>query len=141
MKTRSGARAQAGLEYITIIAMVLVVILAVFYYGYQDATNKSRVAQAETAIGRIAEAADLVYAQGPGAKTVARVMLPAGISSVYSQLNVVGFKLLAGGSRPTDVLRVVRGNVTANFSTFEGMHYLEVSYNETAGSVVIFSVD
>lgn len=126
------SKAQAGLEYLATVAIVLVILIPVFYYGYQDSVAKTRIAQAELAVAEIASAVDFVFAQSPGSKTTIEVYMPGGINSTY-----VGGKLVNINIRGTSVLRVTKGNVSGTLPTGEGTHFLAISYNETTGAVNI----
>jgi len=75
-------RAQAAIEYYTIIAVALLILLPLSFYvnqllmGYRDDT---KISMARDAVKKLGESADWVYSQGPPARLSVKVYVPEGV--------------------------------------------------------------
>lgn len=130
------AKGQAGVEYASILVLILVALIPIVYMGTQMAENESRTSQAKAAVGALADGADLVFAQGPGAVTVVDITLPAAVNPAKTgfygkeiRINV----FLASGAEQ-DVFALARGNVSGTMPTTPGFHRLRL---EMMGSGVV----
>jgi len=114
------------MEYVLIVAAFLIVLIPVTYLALQSATASSRTASARAAVETIAEAADSLFAQSPGAQTRAVIVLPDGVNSARTfisgrEVNVNVF-LPAGGT--ADVFALAKGNMSGTMPTRAGRHIL-----------------
>jgi hypothetical protein len=75
-------KAQAAIEYFTIIAVALFLLLPLSIYvnelltGYRDDT---RLSLARDTVKKLGESADWVYSQGPPAKLSLKIYVPEGV--------------------------------------------------------------
>ncbi len=122
-------RAQAGIDYFVVIAMLLVLLSPFWVYLY-DSLNRSqddlRIAYAKTATSKIKEAADLVYAQGSPAQATVQVYLPKSIDStnVTSDSLVITVRVAGGKS---DVVSTTRAaQLEGSLPVIEGYHSIIV---------------
>ncbi len=75
-------KAQASVEFFAVAILALIVFVGVLIavnQGVVSYTNANRIADAQVAVNKIAEAADIVYAQGYPARTIVRVFIPPGV--------------------------------------------------------------
>ncbi len=105
-------RAQAGLEYLVIIALVLAILIPMAYYAYEEYRVQADYAQADLAVQKIADAIDLVYSQGTGSQTVVEVYVPQRVESISLAGREVLLKFRTSGGALTDVYRVTNANLT-----------------------------
>lgn len=73
-------KAQAAMEYMMIIGMVLIILTPMVISIFQQIGVVSRSRQAEIAALQISSTANNLYAQGPGAKSTINIFLPDGYS-------------------------------------------------------------
>ena len=132
-------RGQSGLEYAVIIALFLVVLIPVVYLAWQGAQSSSQISQARTTADAISDAADAVYAQGPGARTTVIVYMPSGINPARTYLSgrEVNINLYLPNGVNTDIFSLSRGNMTGTLPTGAGRHALDVEM--LPSSVVLVS--
>ncbi len=123
-------RAQTSLEYVAILALVLAVLLPLGYFAYQDVQAKNAVSQAEIVVARLAAAADLVYVQGPSARTQVQVYVPKYVNNASVGNREILYSVFAGGAL-TDVYRSTQGNVAGVLPVLEGVYVMDVYVNET----------
>ncbi|GEM_PF-2444501 len=77
-------RAQVSTEFLAVAILALIIFVGVLIavnQGVISYTNANRIADAQVAVNKIAEAADIVYAQGYPARTIVRVFIPPGIDA------------------------------------------------------------
>ena len=132
-------RGQVGIEYAALMLFALIALLPIAFFAYQNLGWQNRVAQAQVATARIAAEADLIAAQGAGAKGTVEVFFPDSIDSNSSRTFVNGkqvqLSLLAPNGR-NDIFAVTKANVTGTLPSSSGMHTISVSMNST-GTVLI----
>ncbi|MEM3030487.1 MAG: hypothetical protein QXH27_02020 [Candidatus Micrarchaeia archaeon] len=124
------AKAQAGMEYVLIVAAFLIILIPVTYLALQTATASSRTATARIAVESVADAADSLFAQSPGARTQVVIVLPDGVNAARTyilgrEVNVNVF-LPAGGT--ADVFALARGNLTGTMPARPGKHLLTLAF-------------
>lgn len=73
-------RAQAALEYILVVVLVMAVLVPFTYYGFISSQESTRVLQANRAVEAIADASKYVYSQGVGSRVTVEVFVPDGIN-------------------------------------------------------------
>ncbi len=89
-------RAQIAVEYLSLIALSLAVLLPLWVYVDGEAARtraQLNVGYANQAVNRLRDAADLVYAQGPPAQMVVRVEAPRGVESASVAGNTISLEL------------------------------------------------
>ena len=85
--------AQAAIEYIILVGIILVFLIPVIQYSLNEANLNLKINQLENSVRRVAKAADAVYAIGPGATEIITITLPHGIESTEVGNNGVLLKL------------------------------------------------
>jgi len=139
-------KGQVGIEYGAVLVLFLFILVPVLYIGIMEIQISGQVSQARVAVDSIADAADRVYAQGPGATTTIEVYLPPGIAyayigthegqPTYREVDITLY-LPTGGT--TDVYALARGNLTGVMPTLPGRHVL-VERMDSSGNVNITEV-
>lgn len=129
-------RAQVGLEYAAIIILLLVVLIPLVYLGFRDIQTASQVSRTKIAVDAIADAANRVYAQGPGARTTIEIFLPDGINSVSITGKEVNYNVILPGGGTTDVFALAKGNLSGTLPMSVGRHLLILDMN-SSGVVVV----
>ncbi len=126
---RLSRRAQAGIDYFVVIAMLLVLLSPFWIYLY-DNLNRSqddlRIAYAKTATSRIKEAADLVYSQGAPAQATVQVYIPKGIDSASVTADSLMMRIRVSGGM-SDVVSTTRAaQLQGGLPAGEGYHSIIV---------------
>ncbi len=105
-------KAQAALEYMMVVGMVLIILAPIIYYSYQQNEIAIRASQAKLAASRISSAADSIYAQGPGAKTFLDILLPAGYSpQSFVSGNIINIRVYTAAGLG-DFVETTRANMS-----------------------------
>ncbi|MFA4855884.1 MAG: hypothetical protein WC634_04860 [archaeon] len=73
-----GKKGQVATEYLIITGFSLVMVTLIFSYSYISNNENIRVSQANTALDRMVNAADLVYALGPDNNQFVEIEFPVG---------------------------------------------------------------
>lgn len=90
------SRAQVAVEYLSIIALSLAILMPLWLYVDAESSRvkgELQLAYAKQAVARLRDAADLVYAQGPPAQILVEVEAPRGVESAIVQGNSIGLEL------------------------------------------------
>jgi len=117
-------RGQVAIEYMTMLGLSLIALLAIWIYvnsSNENVKQDLRVEFARQTVFRIADAANMVYAQGPPAKMYVEINNPEGITSVvpYTEAQCDKREItitLSGKAGLTDVSAPVSVNVSGNLT-------------------------
>jgi len=77
-----GRKAQVATEYLIITAFILVIVTMIFTYSYVTNNENIKVSQANNALDKLINKADLVYALGPDNNKFVEVTFPRGIEAL-----------------------------------------------------------
>ncbi len=123
-------KAQASVEYITLFALVSVVLLIASYYLYSNFQVQSRAFQARIAVDRIASAADAVASQGVGSSKQVSAYFPSGIINATARGREVLLVIPGPDGRPNDVYAFTLANLSVyQFPLGEGRYTFNVAFN------------
>jgi hypothetical protein len=128
-----GERAQAGIEYMIIIAFVTFAImsvlgLAVFYSG--QVRDDIKLNQIENFAIQLINSAESVFFAGEPSKTTVRLSLPSGVSSVNVTDEGLFFVVYVSGGQ-TKRLFESRVPLAGSFNINEGLKRITLTANET----------
>ena len=128
-------KAQAGLEYLVVLILMIAALVPIFYFASQS-TQTARVgSEAYLAVNSIIAAVDSVYGQSPGTRTSVRVYIPEGYSANGSYFNdsVVSLRFYISGGQYNDVYGSTRGNVSGTPPAGPGYRvlYITMTSNNT----------
>ena len=118
------SKAQAGLEYILIFAILLAALTPIFIYSLNTSSLSTRTTLSRTAVQKIATAADNLYKMGGGKITVG-VNIPSGVLNATIGSNVIMMALRIGDSYG-EAFAITKGNVTGEIPITEGTHNIPV---------------
>jgi len=123
------SKGQVGIEYGAVLVLFLFILIPFLYIGITEIEISGQVSQARVAVDSIADSADRVYAQGPGASTTVEIYLPVSVN--YASLNgrEVNLNLLLPTGGTTDVYAISKGTLSGSVPTLPGRHVLVVSMN------------
>ncbi len=112
------SKGQTSFEYMAIVAIVLVLLVPISAYVYQQSETSNRAKQAEIAVNSIAAAADALYSQGESAKTTLNVNLPAGYlpKESYIKNGIVSITYTTPLGKQS-IASHPRANITGGFSS------------------------
>ena len=113
-------KAQIGLEYILIFAILLAALTPIFIYSINISSTSMRTTQSRTAVQTIATAANNLYKLG-GGKTTITVNMPSGVDSYLVANRTIRITLLIGDGYG-DALALTDSNVTGTIPITEGVH-------------------
>jgi len=75
-------KAQVATEYLIITGFILIVVTIIFSYAYISNSQNIRISQTSAALDKMVNAADLVYALGPGNIQYVNATFPQGIKTI-----------------------------------------------------------
>jgi hypothetical protein len=131
-KTVTKKRAQAATEFLIILAAALVVLLVILEVSTEtlsSAGSEIRHRKAQNAIDEIADAAELVYQQGVGAKTKVYVSFPNTINTVSITDQTIAITFKGTGQDP--VYRNVGFSLNGSIPSDEGFYWITVEAKES----------
>ncbi len=141
MQTNANKKAQAALEYMSVIGFSLLILagVVVFAYNYTLAARESSgVATASTAVNNIVESANLVYAQGYPAKVTIIVNVPQNVQNITFTNNVVKMRIQVKGGF-TEIGASARVNLTGSIPASPGFYKVQIQ--ALSGQVNVTKID
>ena len=142
-------RAQVASEYIIILGIVFIVTVPLLFYVFREASLSVQLQHAEEAINSLGQAADNVYALGPGTRKFIWVQLPGGLQSYSLENKTLLYKMeIFNGI--SDVFALTKADVQGTLPLGEGQHWISVEMshsgyvqigeaNDTSPPVAIFT--
>jgi len=118
-------RGQAAVEYMAMIGILLAILLPLAAYVWQSNSTSSAVQQATMTADKIAQTADSLWAQGPGAQNTINVYFPPGYNASRSSLNNTMVRLsirISAGN--TDIVSTTKANLTGTLPSSPGYAWL-----------------
>ena len=110
--------AQAALEYMVVVGIALLVLTPIALEGMQSVDEFKKdmnVLKAHDALAQVADAAKIVYFQGPPSTMTIRVIYPDKIVLSNASGTEAYFRIDTGGAT-TDIVEFFDFNVTGNIS-------------------------
>ena len=121
-------KCQVSMEYMVLVAFVLVLIVPIIFISYSNASSiKQQIAenQANKVAKKIIDSAESVYYLGKPSKTTIKVYMPDKIENITIGNHEVVFKMRNQGDF-TDVVRSTTINITGSLMVSEGLRYIEI---------------
>jgi uncharacterized protein (UPF0333 family) len=125
MGTLSG---QTAMEYLIIVSIVLVFMIPIWTYvaTMQQQTNTElTLTYARNAANQIADAAKLVYSQGPPAKLRINVYIPYGVQNITITNNSISFGVIFN-SKTADIYAFSTSNLNGSIPSGQGYYWIDV---------------
>jgi uncharacterized protein (UPF0333 family) len=121
-------KAQAAVEYASIVVIVMVALIPIVYIGLTSIEDENRGAQAAVAVSALVDAADLVFAQGPGARTAVDIYIPRAVNpektGLYGKEIRINVYMTNGAEH--DYFALAKGNLTGSIPTTPGRYRMIV---------------
>ncbi|AXV39310.1 hypothetical protein [Methanobacterium sp. BAmetb5] len=115
-------KGQASVEYLLLIVVILIILASVTIPLVSSSVNStmdiSRSSDAKNAIQNIANAVDLVYANGPGAKRTVNVYIPLNLVLQGNNTQNIGMNVPLSGNETKYVNSDLNYNVTFDNANF-----------------------
>ena len=112
---------------------IALLILGILVWYSQQITERNReditVANAITAVNKIAEASDIVYTQGKPSQITLSVYIPERVESVEFNNTVIIMKVNIG-SGTSDIIATSKANLQGNISSDSGLKKIKVIAEE-----------
>ncbi len=102
-------RGQTATEFLMLLAFLLLLIAPITYTIFTESSETSRIIDAQLAVDTLADVADLVYYQAPGARQVVTVYVPHGVDWTDSY---IGHPTETGGYEINLATQVQTGDTT-----------------------------
>ena len=140
-------KGQASAEYLLLIVVIIIIMAAVTIPLVSNSVNStmdvSRASDTKNAIQRIANAVNLVYANGPGAKRTIDIYMPQDMNLTYDNNTRTINQLLELSSQNKTVSANVDYGVTfTNPNPIKGWHQTQIEWplqNKTSIQVVFLT--
>jgi uncharacterized protein (UPF0333 family) len=126
-------RGQVSIEYISIVALVLVLtvpLLLIFYDKTTETKSSINMNQANQIAKKIADNAENVYFLGTDSMTTIKLFFPENIQKITIQNNEVVITVKEV-DRISDIVAYTPINITGNLSTYHGNHHVIVQSKGT----------
>lgn len=118
---------QSSLEQLIVIGTALAFIAIAFYLAATYSADSTRISQAQDSVGRLAAAADYVYALGPNSKEYVTVFLPDGLASWNITGKVIVTKIYTSAGS-TDVGAYSKADLVGTLPGYRGKQKILVEY-------------
>ena len=122
-------RAQAAMEYLSIVGIILVFIIPIWAYLItveQETASELSLSYSKNAVRQIADASSLVYSQGPPAKISFQIYVPPGVNSISFDNKSVVFNVSLGAVY-TDVFATSTAAMNGTLPKDEGYYTVEIT--------------
>jgi len=133
-------KGQASVEYLLLIVVILIILASVTIPLVSSSVNStmdiSRASDAKNAIQNIANAVDLVYANGPGAKRTVNVYMPLNLVLQGNNTQNIGMNVPLSGNETKYVNSDLNYNVTFDNANFN-QGWSTVTVNWVVGNKAI----
>ncbi|HIH20114.1 TPA: T9SS type A sorting domain-containing protein [Candidatus Micrarchaeota archaeon] len=123
----SKSKAQATIEYVTILILLLVALAPLLYLGYRDLVTKNSAAQAIAVVKQIASTVDQVRAQGQGSRIIMRVQMPENIESAFLNRSEVFIRIYSIDGQLSDISANTNANLTGSLPVVPGVYFINVT--------------
>lgn len=128
-------KSQASMEYVIIIAMLMLAFGYISYFTLSDLQVSMELANAQDVVDSLAKAANTVYSLGPCSKTYVFVTIPNSVVDSYVKQNTIGLEMsIMGGN--TDIYAHTLGNVTGYLPATPRSYY-KIPVEMTCSGVLI----
>jgi len=126
-------KGQASAEYLLLIVVIMIIMAAVTIPLVGSSVNStmdvSRASDTKNAIQSIANAVNLVYANGPGAKRTINVYIPLGMPLQGNNSQLIGMDVPLSGNTTKFVNATTHYNVTFSDGYYsQGWHTVTVTW-------------
>jgi uncharacterized protein (UPF0333 family) len=124
-----GHKAQVSMEYMMLLGISLIVVGILWVTSGNNITDTQwdlQMAYAKNAIEKIVQTADVIYVQGPPAKTYVSADFPDNIRAIYIENNTLTMELWWKGV-PRNITGFSISNLTGNINAARGRHRIMVS--------------
>lgn len=133
---------QVSLEYLLLILVVILVLggvtIPLIGSSIEASTDVSRASDAKIAVQTLADAADIVYSNGPGAKRTVSFYIPVDGTLLAGNSRVIFTVTYTNGTR-SNITASTQYNITANATQLTRGWYTAVVYwplNSSTVSVI-----
>ena len=126
-------RGQAAFEYLILVGVLLVILMALFYYVSNYSAQNLKIEQAEDTVQTLAKTAESMYALGPGNRDFIWVNMPGSVSETKVEDNEIMIRLFIFGDYSDFYVRT-NADVTGTLPTQKGRYKILI---ETLDSGVV----
>ncbi len=116
------------MEYVAILAIMLIALIPIVYIALSSVEDSYRNSQASVAVVTLADASDLVLAQGPGSSTAVDVYIPRSVNpdNTYLSGKEIRINVYMTNGAQHDFFALTKGNLTGTLPVTQGRHRLKV---------------
>lgn len=131
-------KAQAAMEYLIIVAIVLAAIAPLFNFVITSSVSQIKLNKADNSVKAIAESANNVFTAGPGSREFVKITLPSGVKSFTATNNEIKLEVDVYGQKQ-EVVATTLAPLNGNLPTNEGIHHIAIGMGED-GYVKIYTL-
>ena len=126
-------KAQAAVEYVVIIGVVLSIAITIFYFAMSYFSESVALSKAKESAEAVARNVDYVYSLGEGTRTTVSIDLPNNIIDSTIAGNEIIFKISTSAGK-SDVYATAMTGPTGELPKTPGRHFLVI---ENIGDSVV----
>lgn len=135
-------KGQASAEYLLLLVVIMIILAAVTIPLVSTSVNStmdvSRTSDTKNAIQSMANAVNLVYANGPGARRTINAYIPLTMTLEGNNSQIIGMNVPLSGGSYKFVNSTTNYNVTISNGTFtQGWHTVTVDWPVGTKSIAI----
>ena len=128
-------RGQISIEYIAIVATVLILTIPVLYYATSKSSEDIRLNDAGSSVEAIQSLADKVYYLGKGTRDYTTITIPSGVTSTSAQGHEVLITIsIYGGNN--DITKTTIAPIGGLIPMQKGVYRIYATYDSN-GTVII----
>lgn len=132
MKRFKKTKAQLSMEYMTIMAfvMLMTIPLMLIYYNYSNsAADEINMNQLMQITRKVADSANSVYYLGKPSETTIKVFMPDNVQSVSIGDNEISFQIMTI-SGVSDIVASTNVNVSGTIPITQGIHHIRLKADD-----------
>lgn len=119
---------QTAMEYLIIVSLVMVFMIPIWTYvtnTQQSTSSELALTYAKNTANQLADAADLVYSQGPPAKIRINVYIPYGVQNITIINNTVKFEVWSELGT-TDIFAFSTAQINGTIPKKQGYYWIDI---------------
>ena len=122
-------KAQAAVEYIIMVGVVLSIAVTIFYYAVSYSSESIAISKSKEGVESIAKSVNYVYSLGQGTRTTVFIDIPTNVIDTYIIANEIGVKVSTSAGI-TDVYATAMTNISGSLPTTPGRHFIIIKNTE-----------
>ncbi len=122
----AGVKGQVGVEYLTIVALMLVALAAMFMFSFSMYTDTVKIGELKNSLNALDSGITQAISLGSGTTLFADILLPSDIVSVTITGREISYTVATSGGNTDVYVTTAAENVSGSMPTTPGTHTIKI---------------